>query len=179
MRTLPTLIVAAVLVAASCGDDDDSGAAATTAAPETTAVPATTAAPATTADHGTTGASAAAAYVAGDDPEADAVASAWTTAFDSTVDFATKAPFIADADALRPTIEAYTPAGEAVGGIALVPTSIAITGDTAAVIYDVTFAGQVAYEDQEGTVERVDGEWIVSRDEFCSFMAAARNPCAG
>jgi iron-siderophore transport system substrate-binding protein len=162
MRTLPTLIVAAVLVAASCGgDDDDSGAAATTAAPATT------------------GASAAGAYVAGEDPEADAVAAAWTTAFDSTVDFATKAPFIADADTLRPTIEAYTPAGEVVGGIALVPTSIAITGDTAAVTYDVTFAGQIAYEDQEGTVERVDGEWVVSRDEFCSFMAAARNPCAG
>ena len=57
-------------------------------------------------------------------PEADAAALAWTTAFDSTSDFATKAPFIADAEALRPTIEAYTPAGEAVGGIALVPTSI-------------------------------------------------------
>ncbi len=106
------------------------------------------------------------------------MALAWTTAFDSNIDFATKAPFIADADALRPTIDAYTPAGAAVGGIALVPTSIVITGDTAAITYDVTFAGQTAYEDQDGSVERVDGAWIVARDEFCGFMAAARNPCA-
>ena len=60
-----------------------------------------------------------AAYVPGADPEADAVALAWTTAFDSNIDFATKAPFIADAEALRPTIDAYTPAGAAVGGITL------------------------------------------------------------
>ena len=58
------------------------------------------------------------------------------------------------------------------------PTAIVITGDTAAVTYDVTFAGQTAYEDQAGTVERVDGSWVVGRDEFCGFMAAARNPCA-
>jgi iron complex transport system substrate-binding protein len=160
MRTLPTLIAAAVLVAASCGGDDSAAPATTTAGPATTA------------------AAAAGEYVRGADPDVDAVATAWTTAFDSTVDFATKAPFIADADTLRPTIEAYTPAGEAVGGIALVPTSIAVNGDTAAVTYDVMFAGQVAYAGQEGTLERVDGEWIVSRDEFCSFMAAARNACA-
>ena len=92
--------------------------------------------------------------------------------------FDEKAPFIADAEALRATIGAYAPAGEAVGGIALVPTAIVITGDTAAVTYDVTFAGQTAYEDQAGTVERVDGSWVVGRDEFCGFMATARNPCA-
>jgi iron complex transport system substrate-binding protein len=54
-----------------------------------------------------------------------------------------------------------------------------ITGDSAAVTYDVTFAGQVAYNGQEGALERVDGEWIVGRDQFCGFMAAARNPCPG
>jgi iron complex transport system substrate-binding protein len=185
MRALPTVIVAAVIAVASCGgDDDDSGegtttVAAETAASATTVPPATTAPVATTVAAGPDTTAAAGAYVAGADPEADAVATAWTTAFDSTVDFATKAPYIADAEALQPTIEAYTPAGEAVGGIALVPTSIVITGDTAAVTYDVMFAGQVAYQGQEGTVERVDGEWVVSRDEFCSFMASARNPCAG
>jgi iron complex transport system substrate-binding protein len=183
MRALPIIVSAAVFIAVSCGDDDDGAAdgsdtAQTTAAPTTTPAPVTTAAP-STSPAATNGGSAAGGYVAGDDPEADAVAQAWMTAFDSSVDYATKAPFIADAEALRPTIESYTPAGDAVGGIALVPTSIEITGDTATVIYDVTFAGQVAYQDQDGTVERVGGEWIVSRDEFCNFMAAARNPCAG
>ena len=183
MRILASVIVAATLAVAACGGDDDSGAD-TSAASEATAPPATTAdAPA--ADEPTTVPSTdaptttAGGYVAGADPESDAVALAWTTAFDSNMDFATKAPFIADAEALRPTIDAYTPAGAAVGGIALVPTSIVITGDTAAATYDVTFAGQIAYEDQQGTVERVNGTWTVTRDEFCGFMAAARNPCAG
>ena len=206
MRILASVIVAATLAVAACGGNDDSGAD-TSAASDATAPPATTAdapatdepttvpstdAPTTTAstapetratapssDAPTTTAAAAGGYVAGADPESDAVALAWTTAFDSNTDFATKAPFIADAEALRPTIDAYTPAGAAVGGIALVPTSIVITGDTAAVTYHVTFAGQIAYEDQEGTVERVNGTWTVTRDEFCGFMAAARNPCAG
>lgn len=165
LRPLTTLTIVGALAIAACGDDDESADTTTPAAPATTQVAATTAA-------------VAGGYVPGADPEADAVAEAWTGAFDSTTGFDDKAPFVADAEALRATIEAYTPAGEAVGGIALVPTAIVITGETAAVTYDVTFAGQPAYQDQDGIVERVDGAWVVSRDEFCNFMAAARNPCA-
>jgi iron complex transport system substrate-binding protein len=171
MRLLITLTIAGALALAGCGDDDDDAVAPTT----TTAPSTTTIAPDATP---ASAAAAAGSYVPGADPEADAVAEAWTAAFDSTTGFDDKAPFIADADALRTTIEAYTPAGDAVGGIALVPTAIVITGDTAAVTYDVTFAGQPAYQDQDGVVDRVDGAWVVSRDEFCGFMAAARNPCA-
>ena len=57
------------------------------------------------------------------------------------------------------------------------PTDVVVTGDTAAITYDVMFAGQPAYPDQDGTVQRVDGAWVVGRDEFCGFMAMARNPC--
>ena len=138
------------------------------AAPETTAA----AAPDTTEPADTTAAAAPAL-----DADAEAAALAWTAAFDSTTGFDEKAPYIADAEALRATIEAYTPAGEAVGGIALSPTDVVVDGDTATITYDVMFAGQPAYQGQEGVAERVDGAWQVSRDEFCGFMAAARNPC--
>lgn len=50
-------------------------------------------------------------------------------------------------------------------------------GDTATVTYDVTFAGQVAYGELDGTLQRVDGVWVVSHEEFCGFMSSARNPC--
>ena len=139
------------------GDDDDSGAATSEPSEATPAPDQTT----TTPDPTTTAPDTAGTYVPGADPDADAAALAWTTAFDSTIGFDAKAPFIADAEALRPTIEAYTPAGAAVGGITLVPTVVVITGDTAAITYDVMFAGTSAYEDQDGSVERVDGAWVV------------------
>ncbi len=57
------------------------------------------------------------------------------------------------------------------------PTAVVVSGDSAAITYDVTFAGQPAYQGQEGTLERIGGTWQVGREEFCGFMAAARNPC--
>jgi iron complex transport system substrate-binding protein len=169
-RALLTLTIAGSLALAACGGDDD--AAATTQAPTTTAATTTTAT-ATTAST----AAAAGGYVAGADPDADAAAVAWTTAFDSSLTYDAKAAAIADAEALKATIDAYTQAGLAVGGITLVPTAVAVTGDTAAITYDVEFAGQPAYQGQEGTLAKVAGTWQVSREEFCGFMAAARNPC--
>lgn len=181
---IPALITAA-LVLAACGDDDASDrATAPTEAAAATATPSTspstesteaTAAVETAETSVTTAASSGGGPPA--DPDSAAAAEAWTTAFDSTIGFADKAAYIADAEALRATIEAYTPAGEAVGGIALLPTDVVVSGDTAKITYDVTFADQVAYEDQEGTIKRIDGEWVVSRKEFCGFMASARNPC--
>jgi hypothetical protein len=175
MRHATLLVITALLAVAACGDDADQGGdtTASTGAATTTAADATTteAAAPSSAEPATSGAAAL------DDPDAAAAAEAWTTVFDSSLGFDAKAAHLADAEALRTTVDAYTPAGEVVGGIALVPTAVVVDGDTAAITYDVTFAGQVAYSDQEGTVERVDDAWIVSRDEFCSFMSAARNPC--
>jgi iron complex transport system substrate-binding protein len=201
LRTLSTLTLAGALALAACGDDGDSAAETTAAAatteavgtteapeptdaPTTTARPTTTVAPATPATTATTATTATAStipatsgYVPGADPDADAAALAWTTAFDSTTGYDAKAVVIADAEALRPTIEAYTPAGEVVGGITLEPTNVVITGDTAAITYKVLFAGTSPYPEQDGTVQRVDGVWVVARDQFCGFMAMARNPC--
>ena len=193
-RATGVAIAVAVLLAA-CGDDDSSGAdttgvpttatpttaapttgAPTTAAP-TTAAP-TTAAP-TTAAPTSAAPTTAAAEPGAPDGDDEAAATAWALVFDSTVPFDQKAPHLADADVLAVTIDAYAATGEGFGGITLVPTAVVVDGDTAAITYDVEFGGNPAYSDQQGTLIRVDGVWVVGRDEFCSFMASARVGCEG
>ncbi len=107
----------------------------------------------------------------------EAASDAWTKVFDSTVPFEDKAIHVAEADALRETIDAYETAGSSMGGISLQPTDVAIDGDTAMVTYDVLFGESTAYSALTGTITLVDGTWVVGRDEFCGFMASARNPC--
>jgi iron complex transport system substrate-binding protein len=108
---------------------------------------------------------------------ADAAAAAWSLAFDSSVGFEDKAAHIEDAEALRTTIESYTAAGSAMGGITLVPTDVGVDGDSATVTYDVMFGASAAYTDLSGLISLVDGTWVVSRTVFCTFMASARNAC--
>lgn len=122
-------------------------------------------------------AGAAAAGANEPDDQATAAALAWDTVFDSTVAFDEKAPFLADADALRSTVEAYAAAGDGFGGITLAPTATEVAGTSATITYDVNFGPNPAYSDQTGTIDLVDGTWTVSRAEFCSFMASARVPC--
>ncbi len=112
-----------------------------------------------------------------DDDEASAAGDAWTLVFDSAVEFDAKAPHLEDADALRGTVESYTAAGDPMGGITLVPTDVSVQGDTATVTYDVLFGDTAAYTALTGEIALVDGTWVVSRAEFCSFMASARNAC--
>jgi len=109
--------------------------------------------------------------------EEQEVADAWALVFDSTVGFDAKAPHMEDADALQSTVESYTQAGSAMGGISLVPTVVAIDGDSATLTYNVMFGEETAYTALEGEMTLVDGVWMVSREEFCSFMASARNAC--
>ncbi|MEZ5252076.1 MAG: hypothetical protein R2713_23575 [Ilumatobacteraceae bacterium] len=97
--------------------------------------------------------------------------------FDSSVGFDEKAPHIEDADALQATVEAYTAASAAMGGITLEPTEVVVDGDTANVTYDVMFGDTAAYTALSGVIAPVDGTWVVSRSEFCGFMASARNAC--
>jgi iron complex transport system substrate-binding protein len=109
--------------------------------------------------------------------EEAAASDAWSLVFDSTVGFDEKAAHVEDAEALKATIEAYTVAGDAMGGITLVPTAVTVTGDTASVTYDVMFGETAAYTALNGVISLVDGTWVVSRSEFCTFMGSARNPC--
>jgi iron complex transport system substrate-binding protein len=89
-------------------------------------------------------------------------------------------PYLLDAlvPDLASTIEAYTATADGMGGIAMDVTAVAVDGDTATVTYDILFGGNPAYSDLSGTLVRTDGTWTVTRDEFCSFMASARTPCA-
>lgn len=109
--------------------------------------------------------------------EADAAAAAWSVVFDSSAGFDDKSAHVEDAEALRSTIEAYTATGAAMGGITLVPNNVVVNGDAATVTYDVMFGDSAAYTDLSGLITLVDGTWVVSRAEFCSFMASARNAC--
>jgi iron complex transport system substrate-binding protein len=111
-----------------------------------------------------------------DDPAA-AASEAWSLVFDSAVGFDDKAVHLEDAQALQATIEAYTVAGDAMGGITLVPTDVVVTGDAATVTYDVMFGTAVTYSALTGQISLIDGDWVVSRAEFCGFMASARNAC--
>jgi iron complex transport system substrate-binding protein len=109
--------------------------------------------------------------------ETEAAAAAWSVVFDSTTRFEDKAPHLEDADALASTIEGYAEAGSMMGGISLAPTDVTVDGDVATITYDVLFGENPAYGDQTGELTLVDGVWTVSREEFCGFMASARNPC--
>ena len=97
--------------------------------------------------------------------------------FDSSVTYDDKAAHIEDAEALRATIDAYTAAGEPMGGITLAPTAVVVDGEAATVTYDVMFGDTAAYTALTGMIDLVDGTWVVSREEFCSFMTSARNAC--
>ncbi len=98
--------------------------------------------------------------------------------FDSSVAADAKAPFLEDPAAAAPTLAAYATTGQMMQGITLAPTDVTVDGDTATVTYDILFAGTPAYEDQTGEVVKLDGAWKVTTEQFCSFMATARTPCA-
>lgn len=178
-RIRTAALVAAGLLAAGCGSAaDDAGTEAGGATTATTATTApTTTAPTTTATTTAVDGASEAVPAGLDDPDGAAVAAAWSVVFDSATAFDDKAPHLAEAESLRSTIETYAATGSRMGGIALEPTAVTVTGDTATVTYDVLFGGNVAYGDLTGAVERVGGTWVVSRDEFCSFMASARTSC--
>lgn len=179
---LAALAAACAFAIASCGSDDTSSADTTVV--DTTVVETTEPAPATTEQAAstteapaTTEATDTTAATGEFDEEQQNAAAVWSLVFDSAVAFDEKAPHIEDAAALQPTIEAYTAAGEGMGGIMLEPTAVVIEGDHAAITFDVKFGGQVAYGALDGEMDRVDGVWVISRDQFCSFMASARNAC--
>lgn len=132
------------------------------------------------------GASLTASGCGGDDAASDqtgdpaeAASRAWQLVFDSEADVDAKVDHLAESAALRGTLEAFAETGATMGGISLTPTDVVIDGDSAVITYDVMFGGTVAYGDQTGTIALVDGNWTVSREEFCGFMASARTPCPG
>ncbi|MEL6981142.1 MAG: iron-siderophore ABC transporter substrate-binding protein [Actinomycetota bacterium] len=111
--------------------------------------------------------------------EEAAAMAAWALVFDSTAAFADKAPHLEDAAALETSNVGFLDAGDAMGGISLDPTGAVVDGETATITYDVYFGENAAYNDLDGEISLVDGVWVVSRDEYCGFLASARTPCEG
>ena len=178
---IPLFLVA--LLAAACGDSSEvvedaspaAEAATTTVAPPTTAAPPTTTAPTTTAAPATT--AAPQGITPGEDPDVDAIVLAYQIAFDSTSDYATKAPYIDDPTGLEETVVAYLETGETFNGVAVVATGVTVDGDTAAVAYDLYFGGNPTYPDLAGTAVKTADGWKVPRADFCSLMRSARVGC--
>lgn len=167
-RALGALAMLSVGVFAACGDDDDSSSDETSETTDATAAP----------DDAAPDDEAAAGDLDLSDPDVAAVAEAWTTVFDSTVAADAKSAFLEDPAGVADTLTAYAATGEAMQGITLEPTDVTIDGDTATVTYDIFFAGTATYEAQTGTVVNQGGEWKVTTEQFCSFMATARTACA-
>ncbi|MDH3296186.1 MAG: hypothetical protein OER95_17850 [Acidimicrobiia bacterium] len=177
------VILALTLVAAACGGDEaaDAGDAATdttvattttTVAPTTTT---TTTAPTTTTT--TTTVAEAGGIVAGEDPEVDAVVLAYTIALDSVSTYEEKAPYIEDPSGLEETVAEYLKTGASMGGIGVLPTAVAIDGDTAVVTYDLLFGGNPTYPDLTGDAVKTTDGWKITRAGFCSLMSSARVGC--
>ena len=91
--------------------------------------------------------------------------------------FDVKAPFLVDAEALRPAIEEYADQGEPVGGIKLVPTSVTIVDQQAAILYDVFVGTERQSSSLPGSAEKHGDVWMVTGIEFCNSLAAADTSC--
>ncbi|RPI10304.1 MAG: hypothetical protein EHM63_03340 [Actinobacteria bacterium] len=173
--------VLALSLLTACGDDGGSPSA-EDSVPATTGAAATTAAAASSSAASTTApvpaeTIAIPAIEPGADPEVDAVVAAYSAVFDSSVSFDDKAAFLQDAEMLHGTVDAYAEQGERFGGINVVPTSVTIVDQEAALIYDVYFGDTKQDSSLPGSVQKQGDVWTVTRVEFCNVMAAADTPC--
>lgn len=164
--TLAVLALPLLLGLAACGGDDDDSedAGGSEAAEESTTT--------TAADEAAEGGDDAASA------DEEAVGEAVTTVFDSSVPYDDKLALVEGGEAHRADHDGYVAAADAVGGITVEPTDVAVDGDTATVTYRVLFGGNEAYADLTMDVSRVDGEWVVPTTTFCDFLSSARTPCA-
>jgi hypothetical protein len=166
LRTTTLALLVGLTVAACSSSSSDETTSTTTVVTTTTASATTTSA-----------ATSPSPVVPGSDADADAIVEVYAVVFDSSTSFDAKAPFITDPAGLESTVDAYTAAGDAVGGIFLEVTAVGIDGDEAAVIYDLLFDSSPFQPDQTGSAVRTDAAWQVTRAYFCSIMQLARVTC--
>jgi hypothetical protein len=115
--------------------------------------------------------------VAGEDADVDAIVTAYSVAFDSTSDYPIKEPFIDDPAGLEETVGKYLTTGETMGGISVVVTEVVVSGEEAAVTYDLLFNGNPTYPNLPGTAVLTADGWKVPRQVFCGLMSSARVGC--
>ena len=182
MKRLTFLVLILTLVGSACAGSDDEAAEtpATTEATTTTTEATTTtteAATTTTTAAPTTTTTEAPGIIEGEDPEVDAIVLAYTIALDSVTSYEDKAPYIEDPSGLEATIATYLTTGESMGGIGVLPSAVAIDGDTAVVTYDLLFGGNPTYPDLTGDAVKTADGWKITREGFCSLMSSARVGC--
>ena len=177
MKRVLLMALALATLAAACGGSSDSGAG--EAAPAATTAPTTTAAAPTTTATPTTATPTVpeSDIVAGEDPDVDAIVTAYTIAFDSQSDYAAKQPYVDDPAGLEDTVARYLETGDTMGGVSVLVRAVAINGDEADVTYDLLFNNNPTYPDLSGTAVLTDDGWKVPRPVFCSLMASARVGC--
>lgn len=174
MRRILAACAAVAVLTAACSSDSSQ----TTAEPAVTETTVTTSAPATTTSSPTTTtATEVPSIVPGEDPDVDAVVLAYEIVFSSETGYDDKAPYITDPTGLEETVAEYMETGESMGGVQLLPTSVTVSEDTAAVTYDLLFGGTPTYPDLTGDAVLDDGTWKVTREMFCDMMSSARVGC--
>jgi hypothetical protein len=73
----------------------------------------------------------------------------------------------------EPALDIVALAALPVGGVGqVVRIDAGLDRDTAAALH-----AMASWPALTGEISNVDGAWTVSRSEFCSFMASARNSC--
>jgi hypothetical protein len=170
------LILAVLAVFATACSETDAAETTTTVAPTTTSAtiaPTTT----TTATAPTTTVADPGGIVPGEDADVDGVVLTYQIVFSSETGYDEKVPYIDDPTGLEQTVADYQETGESMGGVALVPSSVTINGDTADVTYDLLFGGTPTYPDLTGDAVLIDDTWKVTRVMFCAMMASARVGC--
>ncbi|MEM9746423.1 MAG: ABC transporter substrate-binding protein [Actinomycetota bacterium] len=97
--------------------------------------------------------------------------------FDSTVPIEDKSRFVEDFDALRPTFDEFAALADALGDITAEVVRASTDGDTVTVVYNAIAGGEPAIDGLDARLRKVDGVWMVLRDDLCRAVAAAGIVC--
>ncbi|MCF2532990.1 IseA DL-endopeptidase inhibitor family protein [Yinghuangia soli] len=166
------LPVAGILLLAGCGDDDkdDKGSSSTapSSAPSSQAPAPSSAAPTSAKPTGASSAPAGAVDQSTWSADQKAAAAAYGSLFDPKTPVADRKALITDSESIAPLIDGLL-AHPVMGTASLKVKDVKVTGDKAAVTFDVLISGAPAYENRTGEAVKVDGKWKVSKSVICGF----------
>jgi hypothetical protein len=102
------------------------------------------------------------------------VLATFSRVFDHGVTNAEAAPHLEDAAALDPVRTGLLDLARQLGpSLKLVVTHITVSGNNASISYSYLLNGKIAFVPLAGSLERVGGEWIVSRASMCRLAQQA------
>jgi hypothetical protein len=105
-----------------------------------------------------------------------AVTTTWTTFFSPNTPPAQAVTLLQNGTALQPVITKLRTVMPA--GLSVKVDSVAVTGTTAMVTYDLLNNGQsLLGHSSTGNAIEVNGKWLVSHSTFCGLSTLAGDPC--